>query len=161
MNKTRAVYPGSFDPITNGHIDIIKRAGFLFGNLTVAVIDNPSKKCYFSKKERMFMIRKSIGEAGIKGVTVDSFRGLLVDYLRKTGQNIVIRGLRAVSDFDYEFQMALMNRKLYGKIETVFLMTDAKFAYLSSSLVREVARLGGDVRCLVPKVVAKKIKKLK
>ncbi len=155
--KRTAVYPGSFDPITNGHLDVLRRASSIFDEVTIVLIDNPSKKCFFTRKDRLFMIKKSVEEEKMKNVRVSSFRGLLVDYLRKAKESIVIRGLRAVSDFEYEFQMALMNRKLYGKIETVFLMTDAKFAYLSSSLVREIALLGGDVRCLVPRIVAKKV----
>jgi pantetheine-phosphate adenylyltransferase len=152
-----AIYPGSFDPITNGHLDIIKRAGKLFDKVIVAVIRNPSKKPQFSLTERVEMIQKSL--QGVKKVVVDSFDGLLVSYAKKKKANVIVRGLRAVSDFDYEFQMALTNRKMVPEIETLFFMTDYKYSYLSSSFVKEIAKLGGKVSELVPAPVARKLHK--
>lgn len=154
----RAVYPGSFDPITNGHIDVIKRASELFDEIIVAIITNPEKKPFFSLKERLIMLENSL--KGIKKVKVDSFHGLLVDYAKSEKAHAIIRGLRAVSDFDYEFQMALTNRRLSPEIETVFLMTDYKYSYLSSSIVRQIAHLKGDVSGLVPDNVAKRLNKI-
>ena len=152
-----AIYPGSFDPITNGHIDVIERAAELFGKVIVAVIRNPEKKPQFSLDERVEMLKQSLDR--LKNVEVDSFDGLLVDYAKKKNANIIVRGLRAVSDFDYEFQMALTNRKMAPQIETLFFMTDYKYSYLSSSFVKQIARLGGDINELVPAPVAKKLKK--
>ena len=149
------VYPGSFDPITNGHLDIIDRAAKLFDKVYVAVIRNPEKKPAFDIESRIKMIK-----ATVKGkVEVDSFDGLLIDYVEKMKAHAIIRGLRAVSDFDYEFQMALTNRKMDPDIETVFLMTDYKYSYLSSSFVKQIAGLGGDVSNFVPKAVEAKLKK--
>jgi len=150
-----AIYPGSFDPITNGHLDIIKRAAKLFDKVIVAVIRNPSKKPQFSLAEREEMIQSSIIE--MKNIEVDSFDGLLVSYANQKKANVIVRGLRAVSDFDYEFQMALTNRKMAPEIETLFFMTDYKYSYLSSSFVKEIARLGGKVSELVPAPVAKQL----
>jgi len=158
-DKRIAVYAGSFDPLTNGHLDIIKRAVKLFDWIIVAVVDNPNKKPLFTSQERMDMIR--ISTAKIKTVTVMNFSGLLVDFMEKIEAGVLIRGLREISDFEYEFQMALMNRKLNASIETVFLMPAEKYTYLSSSVVKEVAKLGGDVKDLVPKVVLDKLNKLK
>lgn len=152
-----AVYPGSFDPLTNGHLDIIEKASKIFPSVVVAVANNYSKQNTFSVKERLDMMKESIK---IKNVKIDSFSGLLVNYLDKIGSFVVIRGLRALSDFEYEFQMALMNRKLNDKIETIFLMPDHKYTFLSSSMVREIANLGGDFKNFVPPVVYKKIKKI-
>ena len=149
-----AIYPGSFDPITNGHLDIIKRASELFDKVIVAVIKNPSKKAQFSLSDRVAMIKKCA-----PGVLVESFDGLLVEYARQKSAKTIVRGLRAVSDFDYEFQMALTNRKMAPNIETIFLMTDYKYSYLSSSFVKHIAALGGDVSELVPAPIAKKLKK--
>jgi pantetheine-phosphate adenylyltransferase len=146
-----AVYPGSFDPITFGHIDIVDRSSRLFDRVIVAVLNNPSKKHLFSTAERMDMIRTATNE--YNNVEVDCFSGLLVDYMERRGADAVIRGLRAVSDFEYEFQMALMNRKLNRRIETIFMMTSSKYSYLSSSIVKEVAGLGGCVKDLVPDFV--------
>ena len=129
-----AVYPGSFDPVTSGHLDIIKRAAGIFGKVIVAVIRNPEKEPQFSLPERVKMLKDSL--VGLKNVSVDSFDGLLVAYAKKKKANIIVRGLRAVSDFDYEFQMALTNRKMAPKIETLFFMTDYKYSYLSSSFAR-------------------------
>ncbi|MFH1617346.1 MAG: pantetheine-phosphate adenylyltransferase [Candidatus Margulisiibacteriota bacterium] len=151
-----AVYPGSFDPITNGHIDIIERAARMFGLLYVAVIKNPDKESCFSFNERLDMLKGAVPH--IKNVKIDSFDGLLVDYAEKKNAMGVVRGLRAVSDFDYEFQMALTNRKLNADIETVFLMTDSKYSYLSSSLIRQIVVLGGNVAGMVPKNVEKILK---
>ncbi len=148
-----AVYPGSFDPPTNGHIDLVVRASKLFCGLIVAVTDNQNKMPSFPLEKRIEVLKRAT--RNIRGVKVERFSGLLVRYLRKKGAKVIIRGLRAVSDFEYEFQLALMNRKLYKDIETVFLMPDEKYVYLSSSLVREVARLGGAIDCLVPRDVKK------
>ncbi|MFH1386927.1 MAG: pantetheine-phosphate adenylyltransferase [bacterium] len=152
-----AIYPGSFDPITNGHLDVIERAAKLFGEVIVAVIHNPEKKPRFSFKERLAMIKEAV--AHCQNVKVESFDGLLVDYVKAKGAGSIIRGLRAVSDFDYEFQMALTNRKMAPEIETVFLMTDYRYSYLSSSFVKQIAKLGGDIAGLVPAPVAKRLKK--
>ena len=151
------VYPGSFDPITNGHLDVVKRASKLFGKVIVAVIRNPEKTYNFSLKERLEMLKEAL--RGFKNVTVDSFDGLLVDYARQKKAWAIVRGLRAVSDFDYEFQMALTNRKMAPGIETIFFMTDYKYSYLSSSFVRQIAKLGGDVSGMVPGPVARRLKK--
>ena len=155
MKKT-AVYPGSFDPITNGHLDIMERALSIFDKLIIAVLENPRKSSLFSVEERMEMIRDAA--AGKKlAVQVDSFSGLLIDYLKKKKARVIIRGLRAVSDFEYEFQLALMNRNLDGSIETVFLMTDEVNSYLSSNIVKEVAVLGGDISKFVTPLVKKEL----
>ncbi len=151
-----AVYPGSFDPITNGHLDIIKRAASLFDKVYVAVISNPGKQPYFPLEERIQMLKEAT--KGIKNVKIDFFEGLLVDYAQKIKANSIVRGLRAVSDFDYEFQMALTNRQMNSEIETVFLMTDYKYSYLSSSIVKQIAHLKGDIAGLVPKNVAARLK---
>lgn len=152
-----AVYPGSFDPVTSGHLDIIERAAKLFDQVIVAVIHNPEKKPTFSFADRVGMLKSSV--AALPNVSIDSFDGLLVDYLNKKKARAIIRGLRAVSDFDYEFQMALTNRRLAPDIETVFLMTDYRYSYLSSSIVKQIARLGGEVVGLVPPAVALRLKK--
>ena len=146
--KRIAIYPGSFDPITNGHIDIVGRASYLFDEIIVAVSDNPTKRPYFSLSERLVFLRQAV--RSFPHVRTESFSGLLSDYVKQKKAVAVIRGLRAVSDFEYEFQMALMNRRQNARFETVFLMPDEKYTYLSSSLVREVSRLGGQVRGLVP-----------
>lgn len=151
-----AIYPGSFDPVTNGHIDVIERAAKLFTKVIVAVIRNPEKKSRFTLEQRVEMLEKCL--SGDKNVVVESFDGLLVDYAKKKKANIIVRGLRAVSDFDYEFQMALTNRKMAPGIETLFFMTDYKYSYLSSSFVKQIAHFGGDVTELVPKAVAQKLK---
>ncbi len=147
----KAMYPGSFDPITLGHLDIIKRAASMLDQLYVVVMINPLKKYFFSIEERKKLIRESL--EGINNVIVDDHEGLLVDYAKKNKINVVVRGLRAVTDFEYELQMANANRKLYDKLETVFFMTDEKYSFLSSSLVKEVAMLGGDISYWVPKPV--------
>jgi pantetheine-phosphate adenylyltransferase len=152
-----AVYPGSFDPTTNGHLDVIERACRLFDRVIVAVIKNPDKSPLFPFKDRMSMLAASVPHCD--NVTVDKFEGLLVEYVRRQKACAVVRGLRAVSDFDYEFQMALTNRRMAPEIETVFLMTDYRYSYLSSSFVKQIAGLGGDVSGLVPAAVAAHLKK--
>lgn len=154
-----AVYPGSFDPITNGHLDVIERAARLFDRVIVAVIKNPEKTPLFSFKDRMSMLKASVPHCD--NVEVDNFDGLLVEYVRRKKACAVVRGLRAVSDFDYEFQMALTNRRMAPEIETVFLMTDYRYSYLSSSFVRQIAGLGGDVSGLVPSAVTDHLKRKK
>ncbi len=144
----KAIIPGSFDPVTNGHLDIIKRASDVLDHLTVAVLDNPRKKVLFTFEERIEMLRKIT--ADIPNVEVDYFKGLLIDYAAQKNIQIIVKGLRAMSDFEFEFQMALVNRKLDPRMETMFMMTNSKYAYLSSSIVKEVASLGGDIREMVP-----------
>jgi len=152
MKKKRiAVYPGSFDPVTNGHCDVIKRAIRLFDKVIVAVIENPAKKPLFSVDERMDMLRAVT--KGLPGVMISHFGGLLVDFMKKKEADIIIRGLRAMSDFEYEFQMALTNRKLAPDIETVFLMPGEAYTYLTSSIVKEVVSLNGKVKGLVPRKI--------
>jgi len=146
-----AVYPGTFDPITNGHVDIIRRAAPLFDRVIVTLAVNSEKTPLFSVRERLEMIRRSV--KGIEGVEVDQFSGLVVEYAIRVGASVIIRGLRAVSDFEYEFQMALMNRRQRHEIDTVFLMPDEKYTYLSSSILREVARHGGMIDAFVPSCV--------
>jgi pantetheine-phosphate adenylyltransferase len=153
--KNTAIYPGTFDPITFGHIDIIKRALEIFDKLYVAVASNTNKRPIFTAPERMDFIARAT--RNLKGVAVESFDGLIVDYAAKKGTNVMIRGLRATSDFDYEFQMALTNRKLNKAIQTVFLIPSEQNFYLSSSLIREVARLGGKIRDFVPAYVENKL----
>lgn len=149
----KAVYPGTFDPITNGHLDVIARARSLFPELVVAVYDHPLKKALFSITERMKFIKKSLGKEK-QHVVIDSFsEELLVDYCRKKSITVVVRGLRAVTDFEYEFQMDHINQLLNQKLETVFFMTSHQYSYLSSSVVKEIARLGGDVCQFVPQPV--------
>lgn len=148
MSNTTAVYPGSFDPITKGHLDIIKRASRIFDTVYVAILTNSSKTPMFSIEERVDFIRRST--SGLENIVIDSFSGLLVDYMKKVDAHVIVKGLRAVSDFEYEFQMALMNRKLDKSIETMFMMTSGKYSYLSSSIVKEVARHSGSLDGLVP-----------
>jgi len=148
-----AIYPGSFDPVTNGHVNLIERAAEVFDRVLVAVAFNSTKKGLFTISERKTLLESAVG--GIEGVDVDSFEGLLVDYVRQKKGKVVIRGLRAVSDFEYEFQMSHMNRSLYEKLETVFMVTGTSEFYISSQLVKEVARLGGNVKELVPEAVCR------
>ncbi|OGO78412.1 MAG: pantetheine-phosphate adenylyltransferase [Clostridiales bacterium GWB2_37_7] len=150
-----AVCPGSFDPVTNGHLDIIARASKMFDKVIVAVLKNSSKNSMFALEERVEMLR--INSAGLGNVEVDSFSGLLIDFMKLKDAQIIIKGLRAVSDFEYEMQMALMNRKLDSNIETVFMMTSSKYSYLSSSLVKEVARHGGCIHGLVPDLIEEEL----
>lgn len=152
-----AVYPGSFDPPTNGHLDVIRRAGKLAGTLYVAVATNTSKEPLFTADERVELLEQIT--AGIPHVKVDRFDGLLVDYAKKMGASAIFRGLRAVSDFEYEFQMALTNRQLNSEIETLFLMPSQEYSYLSSNMIKEVARLGGNLSPFVPPEVAALMKK--
>ncbi len=154
--KKIAVYPGSFDPVTNGHIDLIKRALGIVDELVVAVVENPEKKPLFSVEERKKMLEEVTKD--LENVRIDSFHGLLVNYAQKIGAKTIIRGLRAISDFEYEFQMALMNRKLNMEIETVFMMPSAKYSYLSSSMIKEVVSFAGSLCELVPKVVEERLK---
>ena len=156
MNKRVAVYPGFFDPITNGHVDIIKRGLNVFDHLIVAVLENPKKTALFSTKERVTMIENILSKRN--NIEVKSFHGLLVDFMKENNSKIVIRGLRAISDFEYEFQMALMNMKLEPEIETLFMMPNVSFTFLSSRLVKEVAMLGGTLVGLVPHDVEKNLK---
>jgi pantetheine-phosphate adenylyltransferase len=146
-----AVYPGSFDPITNGHLDVIQRAAKLFDRVIVAVAKNESKNPFFSMTQRQDLCARSV--AHLPNVTVDSFTGLLVEYVERMKGDAVVRGLRAVSDFEFEFQLALMNRKLNERVETIFMMPKDTYTFISSRLVKEIARLGGDVSSFVPGVV--------
>jgi pantetheine-phosphate adenylyltransferase len=143
-----AIYPGSFDPLTNGHLDLVHRAAKLFDRVIVAVADNDRKKPLFTIKERLALVRTAV--ADMPKVKADAFDGLLVNYVEKQGGLAIIRGLRAVSDFEFEFQLALMNRKLNERVETIFMMPKATYTFLSSRLVKEIATLGGNVDCFVP-----------
>ncbi|HEX6905717.1 MAG TPA: pantetheine-phosphate adenylyltransferase [Terriglobales bacterium] len=156
MKPVIAIYPGSFDPLTNGHLDLIERGAKIFDELIVAILRNPEKEPLFSLEERMEMIRAMTRERD--NVRVDSFDGLMVDYALRVGATAVLRGIRAISDYEYELQMALMNRKLEPRLETVFMMPAETYSYLSSRLVRQVATLGGSVRGLVPELVEKKLR---
>ena len=148
-----AVFPGSFDPITNAHLDVARRAAELFDKLVIGVLNNPRKEPLFSVDERVELIRASVADLG-DHVTIDSFDGLTVEFARRQGAGFIVRGLRAVSDFEAELQMALTNRKLAPEVDTTFLMTALEFGYVSSTLVKEVARFGGDVSPMVPDLVA-------
>jgi pantetheine-phosphate adenylyltransferase len=150
-----AIYPGSFDPMTNGHVDLIKRGLNIFDEIIILIAYNPNKTYLFTVEERMEMIREIFNET--KGVRVDCYAGLLVDYLKISGTSIILRGMRALSDFEYEFQMTLMNRRQTRKIETVFLMSGFKWFYTSSRLIKEVVSLGGSVKGLVPDNVNQKL----
>ena len=152
----RVIYPGTFDPITNGHLDIIERAMTLFDVVTIGVTTNPAKNPLFSVEERMAMIRQVT--ANFTNVEVDSFGGLLVDYAKRLGACAIIRGLRAISDFEYEFQMALVNRKISDGIVTVFLMPNEKYTYLNSTIVKELATFSGDISRFVPPLVEAQVK---
>jgi pantetheine-phosphate adenylyltransferase len=156
MNEKIAVYPGSFDPITNGHVNLVERALEVFDKLIVAVAHNPNKSALFSVEERLEMIQVALKND--PRVTVAAFEGLLVDFVEKQGARVIVRGLRALSDFEYEFQMTLMNRKLSRKIDTIFLMTGFKWFYTSSRIIKEAASLGGSVRGLVPEIVHQRLK---
>ncbi len=151
-----AIYPGSFDPITNGHVDIIQRGLKIFNYVTIAVLKNPKKKPLFSANERVNIIKQIFSDE--KNVEVQVFHGLLVDFAKKKNAKILIRGLRAISDFEYEFQMALMNRNLNTEIETFFMMPSVDYSYLSSKLVKEIFFLGGSIKNLVPNEVKNKLK---
>lgn len=158
MAVRTAIYPGSFDPLTLGHLNLIERGLQTFDKLIVAVVGNPNKAPLFSVEERMEIIRETTKKHGDR-VEIDSFEGLLVDYVAKKKQKIVLRGLRAVQDFEYEFEMAMMNRRLRPGLEIVFMMTDDEYFYISSSMVREVAKLKGDVSSFVPANVLTHLKK--
>lgn len=157
MKKITAIYPGTFDPITNGHLDIIERACRLFDNVIVTIAVNSNKKPLFSEEERKEMIRKTTGH--LKNVKVDSFNGLLVRHATEMKASVIVRGLRAISDFEYEFQMSLTNTKLNPDITTIFLMPNEKFSYLNSSLVRELASYDANVKEFLPDFVYRKLKK--
>jgi pantetheine-phosphate adenylyltransferase len=146
-----AIYPGSFDPITLGHIDVITRASRMFDHIIMAVVCNPQKDALFPPAQRVKLIQDSIGP--LTNVAVESFEGLTVDFAQKHGATVIIRGLRAISDFEFEFQMSQMNKTLYPDLETIFVMAKLDYTFLSSSMVKEVVKLGGDVRSLVPQAV--------
>lgn len=151
-----AIYPGTFDPVTNGHLSIVKRALKIFDKLIIAILINPNKVSLFSREERIAMIQEAV--AGQPNVEVESFDGMLVDYAVKKKAKVILRGLRALSDFEYEFQMALMNRKLNRDVQSIFLMTDYKWFYISSTIIKEAASLGGDISGLVPHNVSRMLK---
>ena len=153
----RAIYPGSFDPVTNGHLDVIERARKLFDEVIVAVAHNEQKQPLFPLDERLELLRATIGE--LDGVKIAPMNGLLVDFAIEKDATAVVRGLRAVSDFEFEFQMALMNRKLEARVETIFLMPKEEYTYLSSRIVKEIARLGGDVQKFLPAPVAEALRR--
>ena len=153
---TRAIYPGSFDPLTNGHIDIIERSTRLFDEVIVAILTNAAKSPLFTVEERLDLM-KNILQPRFKNVRLDVFHGLLVDYARRSNAQVIVRGIRAVTDYEYEFQMALMNRRLTPEIETVFMVPAESYSYLSSRLVKEVAQLGGSVKGLVPELVEQRL----
>ena len=153
---TTALYPGSFDPLTHGHLDIVDRAARIFDRVIIAVLENPSKQPLFSTKERVQMIRASLGER--PGVEVSTFNGLTIDCARRVGAKVIVRGLRAVSDFETEFQMALMNRRLEPEVTTVFIPTSLRHLFLSSSLIKELAEFGGDIAEFVPASVVEPLK---
>jgi pantetheine-phosphate adenylyltransferase len=151
-----AIYPGSFDPVTNGHIDIAERALKIFDKIIVAILHNPIKKFLFSVEERAEMLRSSF--EAYPNIEVETFDGLLVDYASKKESIAILRGMRAVSDFEYEFQLALMNRRLNREIQTVFLMTGLRWIFTSSSIIKEAAQFGGDIKSMVPPIVNRKLK---
>jgi pantetheine-phosphate adenylyltransferase len=152
-----AIYPGTFDPVTYGHIDLVKRAQEIFSEVIVAVAHNPHKKPLFGVKERVQMLK--MATADLKGIKITNFEGLVVDFARKQKAKVLIRGLRMISDFEYEFQMALTNRKFSPEVETIFLMPQESYSYLSSKLLKEAASLGADLSCFVPDFVEKALKK--
>lgn len=157
MSEQKVLYAGSFDPVTNGHIDVIRRAVKVFGGVRVVLMVNSQKKYLFSLEERCAMLEESLGEDR-DNIEIDTFDGLLVDYCEANGIYTVVRGLRALTDFDYEFQMALTNRRLNRKVESVMLIANANYTYLSSSTVKEIARYGGDISFMVPSCVEEKMK---
>ena len=152
----RALYPGTFDPVTLGHLDIIKRAAKIFGRVVVAVVKKPSKKPLFTYTQRIHMVEHAT--RSLKNVMVEGFDGLVVDFARSKSSNVIVRGLRLLTDFEYEFQMALTNRKLDPKIETIFLMPHPQYFYVSSSLLKEAARFGGNIEGMVPPLVSRKLR---
>jgi pantetheine-phosphate adenylyltransferase len=156
VKRIKAIYPGSFDPPTNGHLDLIERGSKIFDELVVAILRNPEKDPLFSVADRRKMLEAMT--ADFDNVSVDTFDGLTVDYALRVEARAILRGIRAISDYEYELQMALMNRKLQPGLETVFMMPAEKYSYLSSRLVREVAQLGGSIDCLVPEIVGQKLR---
>ena len=156
MKEKVAIYPGTFDPITNGHLSIVNRALKIFDKLVIAILTNPAKKPLFTLEERIYMIKEAVQNGA--NIEVDTFDGLLVDYVVQKGTNVIVRGLRALSDFEYEFQTALMNRKLNREVQSIFLMTDYKWFYTSSTIIKEAAGFNGDVSGLVPELVNQKLK---
>ena len=154
--ETRAVYPGSFDPVTNGHIDLIQRSAALFDKLVVAILRNTDKVPLFSIEERAEMLERAVYD--LKNVSVTSFAGLLVDFVERLGASVIVRGIRAISDYEYELQMALMNRRLSNKVETVFMLPAESYSFLSSKLVKEIAQLGGSIHGFVPVDVEKRLR---
>ena len=155
--STKVVYPGTFDPVTFGHIDLIKRASKIFDQVIIGVAHTSGKNTLFSLKERVDMLKKIT--SNIKGLIIEPFEGLIVNYVHRKKARVVLRGLRMISDFEYEFQMALTNRQLYADIETIFMMPKPAYSYLSSKLIKEIALLGGDVEKFVPAAVARRLKK--
>ncbi len=155
MERT-AIYPGSFDPVTNGHVDIVERGLNIFDKIIVAILRNPAKEALFTVEERKEMIETSLNRNS--NVEIDVFDGLLVDYAKKRNAVAILRGMRAVSDFEYEFQLALMNRKLNREIQTVFLMTGLRWIFISSSIIKEAASFGGNINGMVPPIVSRKLK---
>jgi pantetheine-phosphate adenylyltransferase len=155
LKRVVAIYPGSFDPLTNGHLDLIERGSKIFDELIVAILGNPEKEPLFTLEERLEMLREMTRPW--PNVSIDSFHGLLVEYAREKGAHAVLRGIRAISDYEYELQMALMNRKLEPALETVFMMPAEQYSYISSRLVKEVFHLGGSVKDLVPLIVEEKL----
>jgi pantetheine-phosphate adenylyltransferase len=153
--ETRAVYPGSFDPVTNGHIDLIQRSAALFDKLIVAVLRNAEKEPLFTVEERVEMLQEAV--RGLKNVSVTSFEGLLVDLAEQIRASVIVRGIRAISDYEYELQMALMNRRLSNKVETVFMLPAESYSFLSAKLVKEIARLGGSIHGFVPADVERRL----
>jgi pantetheine-phosphate adenylyltransferase len=156
MKEKVAIYPGTFDPITNGHLSIVNRALKIFDKLVIAILTNPAKKPLFTLEERIYMIKEAVQNG--EDIEVDTFDGLLVDYVIQKETNVIVRGLRALSDFEYEFQTALMNRKLNREVQSIFLMTDYKWFYTSSTIIKEAASFNGDVSGLVPELVNQKLK---
>ena len=157
MNKIRAVYPGTFDPVTNGHIDLMRRGSAIFSELVVAAADNPRKKPLFTLEERIGFIEEATSD--FHNISVKPLETLLVDFARRAGARVILKGLRAVSDFDYEFQMSLTNRRLADDIETVFMMPSEEYMFISSSLIKEIASLDGDIDTMVPPSVGSALKK--
>jgi pantetheine-phosphate adenylyltransferase len=155
--KIRAVYPGTFDPVTNGHLDLIQRSAVLFDDVVVAILSNTDKTPLFTPQERFEMLEQVVKR--LPNVSVTTFEGLLVDYAEQIQASVIVRGIRAVSDYEYELQMALMNRRLSSRVETVFLMPAEAYSYLSSRLVKEISVLGGSVHGLVPEIVERRLKR--
>ncbi|WP_081895176.1 pantetheine-phosphate adenylyltransferase [Mesoaciditoga lauensis] len=151
----KAIYPGTFDPITYGHLDIVKRAAKIFSEVTVVVMNNPRKKPFFTLNERLEMIKEATKD--VENIKVDSHSGLLVQYVKEHSAKVVIRGLRALEDFEYEFEMALANREMYPELETIYLMTDLKYLFVSSSMVKEIAQFKGELNKWVPPIVEKRL----